>query len=64
VGGEIIAGTWGLGYRTMDAYINVSTPMLLIAMFTIGFIGLLMGVGLRLLQRRVLAWKARTGETI
>jgi NitT/TauT family transport system permease protein len=64
VGGEIIAGTWGLGYRTMDAYINVSTPMLLIAMFTIGFIGLLMGVGLRVLQRRVLAWKARTGETI
>jgi NitT/TauT family transport system permease protein len=64
VGGEIIAGTWGLGYRTMDAYINVSTPMLLIAMFTIGFIGLLMGVGLRVLQRRVLAWKAKSGESI
>ncbi len=64
VGGEIIAGTWGLGYRTMDAYINVSTPVLFIAMFTIGFIGLLMGVGLRMLQRRVLAWKAKTGETI
>jgi NitT/TauT family transport system permease protein len=64
VGGEIIAGTWGLGYRTMDAYMNVATPQLLIAMFTIGFIGMLMGVGLRVLQRRVLAWKAKTGETI
>ena len=64
VGGEIIAGTWGLGYRTMDAYMNVSTPVLFIAMFTIGFIGLLMGVGLRILQRRVLAWKAKTGETL
>jgi NitT/TauT family transport system permease protein len=64
VGGEIIAGTWGLGYRTMDAFINVSTPVLFISMFTIGFIGLLMGIGLRILQRRVLAWKAKTGETI
>jgi NitT/TauT family transport system permease protein len=64
VGGEIIAGTWGLGYRTMDAYINVSTPTLLIAMFSIGFIGLLMGVGLRVLQRRMLAWKAKSGESI
>jgi len=27
-------------------------------------IGMLMGLGLRILQRRVLAWKARTGETI
>jgi NitT/TauT family transport system permease protein len=64
VGGEIIAGTWGLGYRTMDAYMNVATPQLLIAMFTIGIIGMLMGVGLRVLQRRVLAWKTRTGESI
>jgi NitT/TauT family transport system permease protein len=64
VGGEIIAGTWGLGYRTMDAYMNVSTPVLLIAMFTIGFIGLLMGVGLRMLQRRMLAWKRKTSETL
>ena len=43
---------------------NVATPQLLIAMFTIGFIGMLMGVGLRLLQRRVLAWKTKTGESI
>jgi len=64
VGGEIIAGTWGLGYRTMDAYMNVSTPVLLIAMFTIGFIGMLMGVGVRALQRRVLAWKVKIGDTI
>jgi NitT/TauT family transport system permease protein len=64
VGGEIIAGTWGLGYRTMDAYINVSTPTLLIAMFSIGFIGLLMGVGLRVLQRRMLAWRTKSGESI
>jgi NitT/TauT family transport system permease protein len=64
VGGEIIAGTWGLGYRTMDAFVNVSTPVLLIAMFTIGFIGLLMAVGLRLLQRRLLAWKTKTGESL
>jgi NitT/TauT family transport system permease protein len=64
VGGEIIAGTWGLGYRTMDAYMNVATPVLLIAMFTIGVIGMLMAVGLRVLQRRVLAWKAKTGETV
>jgi sulfonate transport system permease protein len=64
VGGEIIAGTWGLGYRTMDAYMNVATPQLLIAMFTIGFIGMLMGVCLRILQRRMLAWKTKTGETI
>ncbi len=64
VGGEIIAGTWGLGYRTMDAYMNVATPQLLIAMFTIGVIGMLMGVGLRVLQRRVLAWKTKTGESI
>jgi NitT/TauT family transport system permease protein len=64
VGGEIIAGTYGLGYRTMDSYINVATPPLLIAMFTIGFIGLLMGVGLRMLQRRMLAWKTKAGESI
>jgi NitT/TauT family transport system permease protein len=64
VGGEIIAGTWGLGYRTMDAYMNVATPQLLIAMFTIGVIGMLMGVGLRVLQRRVLAWKTKTGESL
>jgi NitT/TauT family transport system permease protein len=64
VGGEIIAGTWGLGYRTMDAYMNVATAQLLIAMFTIGFIGMLMAVALRAVQRRVLAWKARAGETI
>jgi NitT/TauT family transport system permease protein len=64
VGGEIIAGTWGLGYRTMDAYMNVATPQLLIAMFTIGFIGMLMAIVLRVLQRRVLAWKTKTGETI
>ncbi len=64
VGGEIIAGTWGLGYRTMDAFVNVSTPVLLIAMLTIGFIGLLMAVGLRLLQRRLLAWKTKTGESL
>jgi NitT/TauT family transport system permease protein len=64
VGGEIIAGTWGLGYRTMDSYTNVATPVLLIAMFTIGFIGMMMAVGLRLLQRRVLAWKTKAGGTV
>jgi ABC-type nitrate/sulfonate/bicarbonate transport system permease component len=48
----------------MDAYMNVATAQLLIAMFTIGFIGMLMGAGLRAVQRRVLAWKARAGETI
>jgi NitT/TauT family transport system permease protein len=63
VGGEIIAGTWGLGYRTMDAYMNVATPQLLIAMFTIGVVGMLMGVALRIVQRRVLAWKTKTGES-
>jgi NitT/TauT family transport system permease protein len=64
VGGEIIAGTWGLGYRTMDAYMNVETPVLLIAMFTIGFIGMLMGLGLRAIQQKVLAWKAKSGDII
>jgi NitT/TauT family transport system permease protein len=64
VGGEIIAGTWGLGYRTMESYMSVSTAPLLIAMFTIGFIGFLMSLALRVLQRRVLVWKRRSGETL
>ncbi len=57
VGGEIIAGTYGLGYRTYEMYTSVSVPPLLIAMVTIGFIGFLMGLVLRQIQRRVLVWK-------
>jgi len=64
VGGEIIAATWGLGYRIWESYTSTSIPPLLIAMFTSGLIGLAMSLMLRGLQRRVLVWKRRAGATL
>jgi NitT/TauT family transport system permease protein len=58
VAGEMIAGRRGLGYMIFDAYNMAQIPTIIMGMLTLGFLGYASSAIVRLLGRRLMAWRA------
>ena len=59
VAGEMIAGSYGLGYLIWNAYMEFQEPVLIIAMITLGFLGWFSSALIRMLARRLMQWQVR-----
>jgi sulfonate transport system permease protein len=57
VAAELIAARAGIGYLIMDARVLSQTDVVLAGMVTLGVAGKLADDGLRLLERRLIAWR-------
>ena len=63
VAGEMIAGRFGLGYLVNTAYTTARYPTIVIAMFTLGFIGWLTSAVIRMVGNRLMQYRARVLST-
>ena len=59
VGGEMIAGRSGLGYLIFDGYTQLALPNIFIGMITLGVLGGLSSVAIRIVGHRLIGWNAR-----
>ena len=59
VAGEMVAGRLGLGYLVNSAYTTARYPTIVIAMFTLGFVGWLSSAAIRLVGDRLMRYRAR-----
>ncbi|AKK30317.1 ABC transporter permease [Mycobacterium sp. EPa45] len=60
VAGEIIAGQYGLGYLINASYTTTRYPTIVIAMATLGILGFASSAIIRLVGRRLMAYRARS----
>ncbi|WP_445169129.1 ABC transporter permease [Mycolicibacterium sp. Dal123E01] len=60
VAGEIIAGQYGLGYLINSSYTTTRYPTIVIAMATLGIVGFASSAVIRLVGRRLMAYRARS----
>jgi NitT/TauT family transport system permease protein len=63
VAGEMIAGRFGLGYLVNTAYTTARYPTIVIAMFTLGFIGWFSSAVIRMVGNRLMQYRARMLST-
>lgn len=63
VAGEMIAGRLGLGYLVNSAYTTARYPTIVIAMFTLGFVGWLSSALIRFAGNRMMQYRARVLST-
>lgn len=63
VAGEMIAGRFGLGYLVNTAFTTARYPTIVIAMFTLGFVGWLSSALIRLVGHRLMQYRARVLST-
>jgi NitT/TauT family transport system permease protein len=63
VAGEMIAGRLGLGYLVNSAYTTARYPTIVIAMFTLGFVGWLSSALIRMVGQRLMQYRARMLST-
>jgi NitT/TauT family transport system permease protein len=63
VAGEMIAGRFGLGYLVNTAYTTARYPTIVIAMFTLGFVGWLSSALIRFVGNRLMQYRARVLST-
>ena len=63
VAGEMIAGRFGLGYLVNAAYTTARYPTIVIAMFTLGFVGWVSSAMIRLVGDRLMQYRARVLAT-
>ena len=63
VAGEMIAGRFGLGYLVNTAYTTARYPTIVIAMFTLGFIGWISSALIRMVGNRLMQYRARVLST-
>ena len=63
VAGEMIAGRFGLGYLINTAYTTARYPTIVIAMFTLGFVGWLTSALIRMVGNRLMQYRARVLST-
>lgn len=56
VGAELIASSAGLGYMILDAQDLARTDIVLVGVLTIGVVGLIVDLGLKLIIRRLAPW--------
>jgi len=59
VAGEMLAGEYGLGYLIWNSFIMVQYPIIIIAMITLGVVGSLSSVVIRMVGNRLMQWKVR-----
>jgi len=59
VAGEMLAGEYGLGYLIWNSFIMVQYPIIIIAMITLGVVGSLSSVIIRMVGNRLMQWKVR-----
>jgi NitT/TauT family transport system permease protein len=59
VAGEMLAGEFGLGYLIWNSYTLVQYPVIIIAMITLGVIGSLSSLVIRLVGNLLMQWKVR-----
>lgn len=59
VAGEMLAGEFGLGYLIWNSYTLVQYPVIIIAMITLGVIGSLSSLIIRLVGDKLMQWKVR-----
>jgi len=59
VAGEMLAGEYGLGYLIWNSFILVQYPVIIIAMITLGVVGSLSSVIIRMVGNRLMQWKVR-----
>lgn len=59
VAAEMVSGEFGLGYLIVDAYMNVTYVIMVIAMLTLGFIGWLSAVLVRIAGNKMMEWRVR-----
>ena len=59
VAGEMLAGEYGLGYLIWNSFIMVQYPIIIIAMLTLGVVGSLSSVIIRIVGNRLMQWKVR-----
>ena len=59
VAGEMLAGEFGLGYLIWNSYTLVQYPVIIIAMITLGVIGSLSSLLIRLVGDKLMQWKVR-----
>lgn len=59
VAGEMVAGRLGLGYLVNSAYTTSRYPTIVIAMFTLGFVGWLSSALIRLVGNRLMQYRAQ-----
>jgi NitT/TauT family transport system permease protein len=57
VAGEMIAAQYGLGFLIWDSYSVISYPVIIIGMGTLGLIGMASSMLVRLVGRRLMAWR-------
>ena len=59
VAGEMLAGEYGLGYLIWNSFTLVQYPVIVIAMITLGVVGSLSSVIIRMVGNRLMQWKVR-----
>lgn len=59
VAGEMLAGEYGLGYLIWNSFTLVQYPVIVIAMITLGVVGSLSSVIIRMVGDRLMQWKVR-----
>lgn len=55
--GEMIAAQYGLGFLIWEAYNLIQYPTIIIGMVTLGFVGYLSSVAVRIVGDRLMAWR-------
>ena len=59
VAGEMIAAQYGLGFLIWDSYSLIQYPVIIIGMVTLGVIGWASSAVVRVIGRRLMAWRER-----
>ena len=59
VGGELIAGTSGLGYLILDGYTQLALPNIFIGMITLGVLGWASSALIRKVGKAMMAWHVK-----
>ena len=59
VAAEMVAGDAGLGYLIVDAYMNNVTIPMVIGMLTLGFVGWLTSIMVRIVGNRLMQWHVK-----
>ena len=59
VAGEMISGRYGLGFMIFEGYSLAQYPNIIIGMATLGLLGYASSAGVRMLGRRLMAWRVR-----
>jgi NitT/TauT family transport system permease protein len=59
VAAEMVSGEFGLGYLIVDSYMNITYVPMVIAMLTLGLVGWITSVMVRMVGNRMMQWRVR-----